>query len=150
MLTLNNISGTPGSNKNTKRLGRGHGSGQGTQAGKGHKGQKARKSGHVRSGFEGNNLPLYMRLPKRGFGNSVFAKQFCVVTLEVIAKKFLAGETINRESLIAKKVISGMSQSFDLKVIGTSKLPAKLQFEGISKFSEGSKKVILESSCLIK
>ena len=150
MLTLNNISGSPGANKNTKRLGRGQGSGQGTQAGKGHKGQKARKSGHVRSGFEGNNLPLYMRLPKRGFGNSVFAKQFCVVTLEVIAKKFLAGEVVNRESLILKKLISGMSQNLDLKIIGSAKLPKNIQFEGISKFSEGSKKIILDSSCVIK
>lgn len=150
MLTLNNISGSPGANKNTKRLGRGQGSGQGQQAGKGHKGQKARKSGHVRSGFEGNNLPLYMRLPKRGFGNSVFAKQFCVVTLEVISKKFLTGEVVNRESLIAKKLISGMSQNLDLKIIGSTKLPKNIQFEGISKFSEGSKKVILDSSCVIK
>jgi large subunit ribosomal protein L15 len=150
MLTLNNISGSPGSNKNTKRLGRGQGSGQGTQAGKGHKGQKARKSGHVRSGFEGNNLPLYMRLPKRGFGNSVFAKQFCVVTLEIISKKYTSNETVNRESLILKKIISGASQSFDLKVIGAAVLPKNIQFEGISKFSNGSKKIILDSSCLIK
>jgi large subunit ribosomal protein L15 len=149
MLTLNNIS-SPGANKNTKRLGRGQGSGQGQQAGKGHKGQKARKSGHVRSGFEGNNLPLYMRLPKRGFGNSVFAKQFCVVTLDIISKKFLTGEVVNRENLIAKKVISGASQSYDLKVIGSAKLPKNIQFEGISKFSEGSKKVILDSACVIK
>lgn len=150
MLTLNNISGTPGSNRSTKRLGRGQGSGQGTQAGKGHKGQKARKSGHVRSGFEGNNLPLYMRLPKRGFGNSVFAKQFCVVTLDIIAKKFLSGEVVNRDSLVAKKVISGLSQNFDLKIIGSAKLPSNIQFEGIAKFSEGSKKIIQDCSCLIK
>jgi len=64
MLTLNNLQSPKGANKATKRIGRGQGSGQGTQAGKGHKGQKARKSGHVRTGFEGNNLPLYMRLPK--------------------------------------------------------------------------------------
>lgn len=150
MLTLNNISGAPGANKNTKRLGRGQGSGQGTQAGKGHKGQKARKSGHVRSGFEGNNLPLYMRLPKRGFGNSVFAKQFCVVTLDIISKKFLTGETVTRDTLISRKIISGASQSFDLKIIGSAKLPKNIQFEGISKFSEGSKKVILDSACIIK
>jgi large subunit ribosomal protein L15 len=150
MLTLNNISGSPGSNKNTKRLGRGQGSGQGTQAGKGHKGQKARKSGHVRSGFEGNNLPLYMRLPKRGFGNSVFAKQFCVITLESISKKYISGETVNKESLVLKKIISGLSQNFDLKIIGSSELPKNIQFEGISKYSEGAKKNILDSSCVIK
>jgi large subunit ribosomal protein L15 len=150
MLTLNNISGSPGSNKNTKRLGRGQGSGQGTQAGKGHKGQKARKSGHVRSGFEGNNLPLYMRLPKRGFGNSVFSKQFCVVTLEIISKKYNTGEIVNRESLQDKKVISGLSQNYDLKIIGTADLPKNILFEGISKFTEGSKKAIQNSSCQIK
>ncbi len=150
MLTLNNISGSPGSNKNTKRIGRGQGSGQGTQAGKGHKGQKARKSGHVRSGFEGNNLPLYMRLPKRGFGNSVFAKQYCVVTLEVLSKKFVSGEVVSREALISKKIISGLSQSFDLKIIGAATLEKNIQFEGIAKFSEGSKKSILASNCLIK
>jgi large subunit ribosomal protein L15 len=150
MLTLNNISGSPGANKNTKRLGRGQGSGQGTQAGKGHKGQKARKSGHVRSGFEGNNLPLYMRLPKRGFGNSVFAQQFCVVTLEVISKKYLSGEVVSKETLILKKIISGASQHLDLKIIGSAKLSSNIQFEGIVKFTEGSRKIILDSSCQIK
>ena len=150
MLTLNNISSPNGANRNTKRIGRWQGSGQGTQAGKGHKGQKARKSGHIRSGFEGNNLPLYMRLPKRGFGNSVFSKEFCVVTLENISKKFAVGEVVNRESLIAKKLISGIGQNMDLKIIGSCSLPKSLSFEGISKFSEGSKKKISESSCVIK
>ena len=67
MLTLNNLTSPKGANKSTKRIGRGQGSGWGTQAGKGHKGQKARSGGGVRTGFEGGSMPLYMRLPKEAF-----------------------------------------------------------------------------------
>ena len=81
MLTLNNLKSPKGAHRNTKRIGRGQGSGQGTQAGKGHKGQKARKSGHVRIAFEGGNMPIYMRQPKRGFSNYPFKKQFAVINL---------------------------------------------------------------------
>jgi large subunit ribosomal protein L15 len=69
MKSLENLHPAPGSNKNKKRLGRGPGSGKGGTSGKGHKGQKARKSGNVRAGFEGGQTPLYRRLPKRGFKN---------------------------------------------------------------------------------
>lgn len=69
MKSLENLHPAPGSNKNKKRLGRGPGSGKGGTSGKGHKGQKARKSGNVRAGFEGGQMPLYRRLPKRGFKN---------------------------------------------------------------------------------
>ena len=70
MLTLTTLKSPRGTNKNTKRIGRGQGSGQGTQAGKGHKGQKARNGGGVRIGFEGGQMPLYRRLPKVGFSNA--------------------------------------------------------------------------------
>ncbi len=149
MLTLNNISSPKGANKPTKRIGRGQGSGQGTQAGKGHKGQKARKSGHVRSGFEGNNLPLYMRLPKRGFSNEVFKAKFAVVTLENIAKKFANG-TVNRDTLIANKLISGQDKQLPIKVIGKAELKAKLTFEGISKFSAAAEELVKKSGSEIK
>lgn len=69
MKSLENLHPAPGSNKNKKRLGRGPGSGKGGTSGKGHKGQKARKSGNVRAGFEGGQTPMYRRLPKRGFKN---------------------------------------------------------------------------------
>ena len=72
MLKLNNLSSPKGAHKNIKRIGRGQGSGQGTQAGKGHKGQKARAGGGVRPGFEGGGVALYMKLPKRGFKNYPF------------------------------------------------------------------------------
>lgn len=142
MLTLNNLNSPKGANKNTKRLGRGQGSGQGTQAGKGHKGQKARKSGHVRTGFEGNNLPLYMRLPKRGFNNVEFADKFVAVTLKQIEEKFNAGETVNRDTLIEKGILSGAAKAHNIKVIGNTALTKKLNFAGIAKFSKASKEAI--------
>lgn len=150
MLTLNNLQSPKGANKATKRLGRGQASGQGTQAGKGHKGQKARKSGHVRSGFEGNNLPLYMRLPKRGFNNVRFAEAFAVVTLENIEAKFVKSETVNRDTLIAKGLLSGANKSLKIKVIGCIPLTKQLNFEEIAKFSRQSLESIKNSSGTVK
>lgn len=150
MLTLNNLQSPKGANRNTKRLGRGQASGQGTQAGKGHKGQKARKSGHVRSGFEGNNLPLYMRLPKRGFSNARFSDPFAVVTLENIEAKFLKSETVNRESLTEKRLLSGINKSLKVKIIGNIALTKSLNFEGISKFSKKALESIQNSSGIVK
>ncbi len=145
MLTLNNLK-SPGANKNTKRIGRGQGSGQGTQAGKGHKGQKARKSGHVRTGFEGNNLPLYMRLPKRGFNNVEFATKVVEVTLEQVELKFENGKVVSRESLIEAGILSGAKKHSCIKVIGNSKLTKALTFEGIKLFSKGARDLILAKS----
>lgn len=150
MLTLNNLQSPKGANKATKRLGRGQASGQGTQAGKGHKGQKARKSGHVRTGFEGNNLPLYMRLPKRGFNNVRFAEAFAIVTLENIEAKFDKTEKVNRESLIAKGLLSGANKSLKIKVIGCIPLTKSLNFEEVSKFSKQALESIKNSSGTVK
>jgi len=150
MLTLNNLQSPKGANRATKRIGRGQGSGQGTQAGKGHKGQKARKSGHVRTGFEGNNLPLYMRLPKRGFNNARFAEPFAVVTLENIEAKFNISETVSRESLIEKRLLSGASKNLNIKVIGDAVLTKALNFEGVVKFSKKALESIKNSSGTIK
>jgi large subunit ribosomal protein L15 len=150
MLTLNNLQSPKGANKNTKRLGRGQASGQGTQAGKGHKGQKAIKSGHVRSGFEGNNLPLYMRLPKRGFNNTRFAEAYAVVTLENIEMKFNKSETVNRESLIVKGLLSGANKSLKIKVIGCIPLTKSLNFEEVTKFSKKALESIKNRSGTVK
>ena len=150
MLTLNNLQSPKGANKATKRLGRGQASGQGTQAGKGHKGQKARKSGHVRSGFEGNNLPLYMRLPKRGFNNVRFADAYAVVTLENIELKFSQKETVNRETLIAKGLLSGANKSLKIKIIGCIALTKALSFEEVAKFSKKSLESIKNSAGTVK
>lgn len=149
MLTLNNLQSPKGANRNTKRLGRGQGSGQGTQAGKGHKGQKARKSGHVRSGFEGNNLPLYMRLPKRGFNNTKFADAYAVVTLENIEAKFNKGEIVNRETLITKGLLSGQDKNHNIKIIGCIPLTKALTFQEISKFSKKALESIKNASGMV-
>ena len=150
MLTLNNLQSPKGANKATKRLGRGQASGQGTQAGKGHKGQKARKSGHVRSGFEGNNLPLYMRLPKRGFNNVRFADAYAVVTLENIELKYTQKENVNRETLIAKGLLSGANKSLKIKIIGCIALTKALSFEEVAKFSKKSLESIKNSAGTVK
>ncbi len=149
MMTLNNLASPKGANRPTKRIGRGQGSGQGTQAGKGHKGQKARKSGHVRSGFEGNNLPLYMRLPKRGFTNAMFQEKYAVVSLGKILEKIKDGK-VSRETLIQAKLLSGKNKSLRIKIIGNEKLNSKFEFEGIAKFSSSVLAEIKNSQSLTK
>lgn len=140
MLTLTNLKSPKGANRNTKRLGRGQGSGQGTQAGKGDKGQKARKSGHVRLGFEGNNLPLYMRLPKSGeFTNAPFKTVYAVIDLGSVADKFSANEVVTKETLIAKGLIRGQKKRMPVKILAKEKqLSHPLTFKGIERFSKSA------------
>ena len=103
-MKLNELHPAAGSTKERKRVGRGHASGTGKTSGKGHKGQKARSGGGVRPGFEGGQMPLHRRLPKRGFTN-IFAKEYVEVNLDRLAG-FEAGAVVNAESLIAAGVIS--------------------------------------------
>lgn len=141
MLKLNNLSSPRGAHKNIKRLGRGQGSGQGTQAGKGHKGQKARSGGGVRTGFEGGAMPLYMRLPKKGFKNAPFKTEYAVVNLDLIASKF-DGEEVSRETLISKGVLKGSDKKKPIKVLGKGELTKPLTFVNIDKFSASAKELI--------
>jgi large subunit ribosomal protein L15 len=152
MLTLKNLKSPKGANKNTKRLGRGQASGQGTQAGKGHKGQKARKSGHVRLGFEGNNLPLYMRLPKMNvFSNAPFKTVYAEVDLGVLENKFNTTEEITRESLIERGLLKGINKRLPIKVLAKEKkLEKKLNFTGIEKFSRGAEELVKNAGGAIK
>lgn len=103
-MKLNELHPAAGSTKERKRVGRGHASGTGKTSGKGHKGQKARSGGGVRPGFEGGQMPLHRRLPKRGFTN-IFAKEYVEVNLDRLVG-FEAGAVVNAESLIAAGVIS--------------------------------------------
>lgn len=103
-MKLNELHPAVGSTKERKRVGRGHASGTGKTSGKGHKGQKARSGGGVRPGFEGGQMPLHRRLPKRGFTN-IFAKEYVEVNLDRLTA-FEAGSVVNAESLIAAGVIS--------------------------------------------
>ena len=103
-MKLNELSPAPGSSKEPKRKGRGHGTGNGKTAGRGHKGQKARSGGGVRPGFEGGQMPLYRRLPKRGFHN-VFAKKFTAINVSEL-NKFEDNTVVTPEMLKETGVIS--------------------------------------------
>ena len=141
MLKLNNLQSPKGSHKNTKRLGRGQASGQGTQAGKGHKGQKARTGGGVRTGFIGGALPLYMRLPKKGFKNSLFKTEYATVNLGQIAAKF-DGEEVSPQTLAEKGLIKGQNRRLPVKVLGDGELNKAMTFVNIKKFSKSAKEAI--------
>lgn len=141
MMTLNNLKSPKGAIRNIKRIGRGQGSGQGTQAGKGHKGQKARAGGGIALGFEGGQMPIYRRLPKRGFSNAPFKKEYAIVNLSDLAEKF-DSETVNRESLIAKGFLSGRNKSLPIKILSKGDFNKNLTFEKIDKFSASAKEAI--------
>ncbi len=134
MLTLKTLKSPKGAHKNIKRIGRGQGSGQGTQAGKGHKGQKARSGGGIRIGFEGGQMPLYRRLPKLGFTNAAFKTEYAIVNLENLATKF-ENEVVSRESLIDKGLLSGINKSLPIKILAKGDFNKALSFKGIEKFS---------------
>ena len=124
-MKLHELSPAAGSAKAAWRKGRGTGSGNGKTAGKGHKGQKARSGGGVRPGFEGGQLPLYRKLPKRGFNNK-FAKVYSVVNVSDL-NKFENGATVTLQSLIACGVIS--KENDGLKVLGNGELKKALTVE---------------------
>ena len=125
-MDLSNLRAAEGSTHNDNfRRGRGHGSGNGKTAGKGHKGQNARSGGGVRPGFEGGQLPLYRKLPKRGFNNK-FAKEYAIVNVSDL-NKFENGATVTLESLIANGLASKANDG--LKVLGNGELTKKLTVE---------------------
>ena len=121
------------SNKAVKRIGRGHGSGNGKTAGKGHKGQNARSGGGVRIGFECGQMPLARRIPKRGF-NNIFATKYAIVNVSDL-NKFKDGTVVDTELLVAsglvKKVYDGV------KILGNGELSAKLTVKA-AKFSQSA------------
>ena len=122
-MKLHELAPAPGSVKEGYRKGRGPGSGNGKTAGKGHKGQNARSGGGVRPGFEGGQLPLYRKLPKRGFNNSRFGKQYSVVNVELL-NKFNDGDVVDSAALLKAGVIDSI---FDgVKILGEGELTKKL------------------------
>lgn len=141
MITLNNLKSPKGAHRNIKRIGRGQGSGQGTQAGKGHKGQKARAGGGVRTGFEGGAMPLYMRLPKRGFSNAPFKTIYAEVSLSQIDSKF-DNEEVTREALVRKGILKGINKRLPIKVLANGELTKKLTFVNIAKFSKSAREAV--------
>lgn len=136
-MKLYELSPAPGSTKEAKRKGRGPGSGNGKTAGRGHKGQNARSGGGVRIGFEGGQMPLYRRLPKRGFHN-IFAKQYATVNVSDL-EAFAAGSTVGVEELIEKGVLK---KSLDgLKVLGNGEITKAITVKAV-KFTGSAKEKI--------
>lgn len=121
------------SNKAVKRIGRGHGSGNGKTAGKGHKGQNARSGGGVRIGFEGGQMPLARRIPKRGFHN-IFASEYAIVNVSDL-NKFTDGTEVTTELLIASGLVKKACDG--VKILGNGELTAKLNVKA-AKFSQSA------------
>ena len=121
-MKLNELSPAQGSAKAAYRKGRGPGSGNGKTAGKGHKGQNARSGGGVRPGFEGGQLPLYRKLPKRGFKNR-FAVNYSIINVAAL-NKFEDGAVVDLEALVAAKLVRKPLDG--LKVLGNGDLTKKL------------------------
>ena len=117
-MSLHELHPAPGSRRKGKRLGQGLGSGTGKTAGKGHKGQKARSGGGVRPGFEGGQMPMMRRIPKRGFNNARFAKEYQIVNLESIAARFEAG------------AIVGFAEMYALRLVQKDNVPVKVLAKG--------------------
>lgn len=137
-MKLNELKYNEGSKKDIKRLGRGSSSGTGKTSGKGHKGQNARSGGGVRPGFEGGQLPLYRRLPKRGFSNALFKKVYAVINVSEL-NAFEDDTVVTPELLfemgIIKKQLSG------IKVLGNGEIKKKLTVRA-HKFSNTAKEKI--------
>ena len=129
-MKLHELAPAPGASKETKRIGRGHGSGQGKTAGKGHKGQKARSGGSIRPGFEGGQTMLARRIPKRGF-NNIFGTEYAVVNVCDL-ERFTDGTVVDTELLkasgLVKKELDG------IKILGNGELTKNLTVKA-AKFS---------------
>ncbi len=137
-MKLHELSPAPGSTKPNYRKGRGPGSGNGKTGGRGHKGQKARSGGGVRPGFEGGQLPIYRKLPKRGFTNH-FAKEFAIVNLDKLNDFFEDGETVDIVTLLNLGLIR--KELDGLKILGQGELAKKLTVKA-SVFSQSAKEKI--------
>ena len=137
-MNLSNLKPRPGSKHRVKRLGCGESSGHGKTSGKGHKGQKARSGGSIRLGFEGGQMPLIRRIPKRGFNNAEFRTTYSIVNVGDL-DQFEAGTTIDESLLREKKVIRGISDG--LKILANGELKKKISVTA-NKVSAGAREKI--------
>ena len=137
-MKIHELSPAPGSNRPVKRIGRGPASGQGKTAGKGHKGQKARAGRGMQIGFEGGQMPLQRRIPKRGF-NNIFASEIAIVNVAALDKAYEAGATVTVDSLIEKGLVKKALDG--VKVLGHGELTKALTVQA-NAFSESAKQKI--------
>jgi large subunit ribosomal protein L15 len=138
MMRLHNLQPRPGSRHRVKRLGCGESSGHGKTSGKGNKGQKARSGGSIRLGFEGGQMPLIRRLPKRGFNNAAFHKRYAIVNLDDL-NGFKAGTAVNEQQLREAKLVRG--DFVGIKILGDGELKHGLKVEA-DKFSATAREKI--------
>ena len=136
-MKLHELHPAEGSTASQKRLGRGNGSGLGKTSGKGHKGAKARSGGGKRPGFEGGQMPLYRRVPKRGF-NNVFGTEYAEVNVERL-EVFNDGDVVNAQALLEKKIIR--KELAGVKILGVGELTKKLTVKA-AKFSATAREKI--------
>jgi large subunit ribosomal protein L15 len=133
-MKLHELTSTPGAARTAKRKGRGHGSGNGKTAGRGHKGQKSRAGYSSRAGFEGGQMPLQRRIPKRGFVN-IFAEVYQIVNVADINERFESGATIDAAQLKKAGLISGNPETVKVKVLGNGDVTKNFTIQA-AKFSE--------------
>ena len=141
-MQIENLKPAVGATTKKVRVGRGIGSGIGKTSGKGHKGQNARKSGQVRPGFEGGQMPLIRRIPKRGFNNAQFATVYEIVNLADIEAKFEAGEAVNAASLKERGLVHCNEDG--IKILGDGELTKALTFE-VDKVSKSAEEKITKA-----
>ena len=146
MIRLHNLRPRPGAKHRTKRLGIGESSGHGKTSGKGHKGQKARSGGSIRLGFEGGQMPLIRRLPKRGFNNAAFKKHYAIINLDDL-NQFEAGTVINEQMLRESKHVRG--KVVGLKILGRGELNHSLTIEA-DKVSDSVREKIEKAGGTVK
>lgn len=137
-MKLHELSPAEGSKKAVKRIGRGPASGQGKTAGKGHKGQKARAGRGMRPGFEGGQMPLQRRIPKRGF-NNIFAKEIATVNVSALGKAFEDGAVVDVNALIEKGLVKKALDG--VKILGNGEISKKLTVK-VNAYSDSAKQKI--------
>ena len=138
-MRLHDIKPNPGAKHRRKRLGSGESSGLGKTCGRGHKGQKSRSGGGPRSTFEGGQMPLYRRLPKRGFNNARFKKIYAVVNVGLLEDSFDEGALINDQSLREQGIVKGKYDG--IKILGAGEVSKKFKLS-VNKVSDSAKEKI--------
>ena len=138
-MNLHDLKPNRGAKHRRKRLGCGESSGLGKTSGRGHKGQKSRSGGGVRPGFEGGQMPLHRRLPKRGFNNTRFQDTIAIVNLQQLEAKFDDGATVDEESLRAVGLVTGQIDA--IKVLGQGELTKKLTIKADAYSASAKEKI---------
>ena len=145
-MKLHDIKPNPGAKHRRRRVGNGESSGLGKTCGKGHKGQKSRSGASIRPNFEGGQMPIFRRLPKKGFNNDQFKTKYAIVNLRDLEAKYADGETVDEESLRKHGLIQGIYDA--IKLLGNGELSKKLTIE-VDKISGTALAQLEKNGCTI-